>query len=1387
MSPVRSPEVSPPSFLEPLEPRIAPALVINVGVPVDADGVPAADPDSYNYKYAPPGQTNPFTALGPGDGGHPVYELSLGTGRGTDEIRQLDLYTGGKPAFGPWITIKGSSATAFFTDFNRNDVVDDNELTGIAFTSRLNLTVNGSVNGDIIGNGGGLGSSLVDPNGPSISFLKVAGPIQGSVVAAGSISNVTVVNSVERISTASPGDIKFNFGLGETDLRAFVPAAGFAGGALNNIKVAQADVIQAGFGGSSFDFSLPGAAGGSINKVTVVDDPDGVSIIAGHGGSGSRGGTGGSVAQIQVFGAGEATGPLPPQAVLIQAGDGGSSITTGGKGGNVANISIGYALINGKLGPSPEPSGTPVVVGAGNGGDGSLGGAGGSVSNVKILVETPDRPDSHEISVAAGHGGAGTARDGAGGSIKQLRAENLAFNFLNPDADRDSILVRAGNAGEGSGEGARGGSVSNTGSDTGLLADRVEVFAGNGSQGTNTGGAGGSLSKINLLFTESEQVRAMRLEAGQGGDASNTGRAGAGGSVTGVSALSVDLLNDDVFTVTSRVAAGDGGNGGRGGSGGSLGDVRIFEPGTTLDRAQVVFRAGHGGDGLLAGGGGGGVSGLTFIGFATLPTLSAGDGGLATAGQGGKGGALRNVSLRSDWVLGEIKDGARLTPQASVSAGAGGDGQGAAGRGGSGGSLSNVNARVSGPLGSILAAAADGTAGGQTFINATPDAPALVEWRQFNPGSVAVTGSGGAYTTQAALVDVGLRVNSSLRGEIVDPPDPNLRASFTVANASTLGLPPVSVTGATAQAEVLFVGRNAPDPVTAVLPTTLTLLPGPANVGPGQTQLFEVVSLTTAGGVVTLSNIQPLRPIVTDLLSTELDTDPFFTGLGLVGMSVSPDLDVSLFIPNALNPADVQIDTVRLFMAGTVELTYGYMEWVDLSVAAGRGGDGLAAVGAGGSVSRLVAATLAGNVAVSAGDAGDPLDPLATTVRRAAGGSIANAMLVGSENVTIQAGDGAAGGNGGSIRTAGWFKAALNAEADLDGLLAPTGNIVMRAGQGSSLLGSAGGVGGSVTGISGLSSSAADAVVLIAAGDGGGPGGGNAARGAAGGSISNVNFFGGLVAPTISAGHGGDALAGAGGQGGSVTSVSAPPGLDILQVAAGDGGDGTTRGGGGGSLTKINVFGDIGIRSGEAFGFATAAGGAGGLFAGAGGSGGGSGALDGKAGRVVNVTASAISSIVAGRPTVNDPQSLALTSLVDRIYLRGLNAPTLEPQPPLPGTSEPVYNGAFSAITSPAQVASTTFPNGRPATTAFGEANLVGSIAGDPFAPGANVYKTVAGAVPDTESRWILGTTRPLDGLVAALSLGQKGFRPEAWLTTDPRAPGTLVLVDYRNNSNANS
>lgn len=1359
---------SPDSFspnspiLETLEPRIAPATLINVGAPLNSSGVPEGDLSSYNYKYSPPDTPNPFQLAG-GEGGVSVYSVKLATGKAPDAVSGLSLFNVGE-AFQPWITIRGGSGTAFFSDFNKNDVVEANEFTGVSFTDKFGLVVDGSIYGDVVGTGGGNGqsTSLFATPGVSVASLKVSGSILGSVVAAGSINNVEIAGTVERISTASTAEtaIKFNLGLGEQSLSPYIPAAGVAGGAINNVKIGEAriiepgadpgvptvkpGIIQAGGGGS-------GAVGGSISRITVIDDPDGLSIIAGNGGGGSRGGAGGSVSQVVVYGAGEADSLLPA-AIRIEAGDGGAA-AAGGAGGNVSGVYIGYEPLGGKaLQPSPQPSETPVVISAGDGGEGGKGGVGGAVRDAKILVSTADRPGFHEIEITGGKGGSGTSNDGAGGSVTLVTAENLFFNLAAPGLDLDSIRVKAGDAGEGGGEGANGGLASKLS----LLADKVVVLAGAGSNGSARGGAGGAISVLELLYRQSDQVRFLEISGGDGGAASATGRAGAGGSVSRITANFVDLQFDATHP-ENVIQGGQGGSGltapdvSIGGQGGSLSNIRIFEPAKTRDDLDVEDAAllklvgGNGGNGVKSGGIGGTVSDLTFFGYATAPSIQGGNGGNASAGAGGAGGFLRNVVLRSDWVLG--KDGA--VPEVVVLAGHGGNGLGGSGVGGLGGSATNVGVRVDGPLSSQRIV--------KTYSGLSPEAPQNIPFAQFN--SVA---------QKASLVDVSLLVSGSVVG------------TFGATNNSAEASSRIVFNRATSALSAAFSGApQPPEKVQAQKPTDLPLgysnnnliVRPPAELLPGEEVIFQ-----TTEGVLPQppGNPEPqtLKNLEADLLSSQNNSEAFFSGSGQLNIGLNQVFDPELVYLGGAKKEDFVSNTGNLLAAGNVELTYRFMKWVNVRLEAGDGGDGNLSVGAGGSLSKATAITSSGDGFMSAGDAGSPLS---SSSRGAAGGAVTSAYLAASKDISIFGGDGGAGGKGGSLSGVGWQKNTLDSKGNLDGVTAPLGNVLLEAGHGSAL-GRVSGAGGGILNSAGFSSSNEIASVKILAGDGNGPGGGSAASGAAGGSIVNVNIFGGTAPPEFVAGHGGKATAGAGGAGGSVSSVSVSPGIDILQLAAGNGGDGTARGGLGGSVTKVNAFSDIGERSGKVFGFDTqTTEGAGGIFAGAG----GNGSVKGKAGNVTDITAAAISSIVAGRPTSATAESVNLVNLVDRVYLRGLVAPTVEETP----------SGGFSKIPSPALLPSTAYPFGKPATVAFVTSNIVGSISGDPYAANANIFKTSDGPVTSELSLWNLGSTAPVDGLVAALTLGQnKNFRPQAFLTaTDPRSPVNFVLLDYRNDFNENS
>jgi hypothetical protein len=318
-----------------------------------------------------------------------------------------------------------------------------------------------------------------------------------------------------------------------------------------------------------------------------------------------------------------------------------------------------------------------------------------------------------------------------------------------------------------------------------------------------------------------------------------------------------------------------------------------------------------------------------------------------------------------------------------------------------------------------------------------------------------------------------------------------------------------------------------------------------------------------------------------------------------------------------------------------------------------------------------------------------------------------------------------------------------------------------------------------------------------------GNGGGVSSKAANGGSIVDVSLFGGGADGAelqIEAGHGGSGgSAPRGGAGGSIRNLgigvnpfdvndptnpdnasAIDPATIVRHIAAGNGGNtglGSGRGGTGGSIVELHSFTDIGIRSGEAFGFSTM----GGLFAGSGGLNTSTGhtpttlaARDGAAGSVLGVSADMIATIVAGRPEVGSVITIQnMVTKVDRVILNGLENPTrVDP------------NGTY---------------------TNFDTANLIGGVK-DPLAvgvpydpdnnpatppvlhPHANTFDETADPLTtefidnDNNDVFSLGdaTTANTDGFVAAISYinNLTNVRAEAVLTI---VNGSPTFIDLNN------
>jgi hypothetical protein len=236
-------------------------------------------------------------------------------------------------------------------------------------------------------------------------------------------------------------------------------AAG-AGGSLNSdatISIFGSGLFTAGNAG--FTGAKPGV-GGSINGA-VINVLSNVTLV---GGSGTAGGAGGSINTSSFSGVSQTgAGYVPPTGnVTLQAGAGGSSLT-------------------------------------------SAGGAGGNINQISGFISSGDGTDPFLDQLVGGQGGSGITKAGAGGSVEYVR-------YFGGGGAGVTLFINAGDAGDSAGKiGAAGGNVlrvsggsfSSTSDDVNFsispLTDFHHVSAGDGGSASgikSIGGVGGSVSDI---------------------------------------------------------------------------------------------------------------------------------------------------------------------------------------------------------------------------------------------------------------------------------------------------------------------------------------------------------------------------------------------------------------------------------------------------------------------------------------------------------------------------------------------------------------------------------------------------------------------------------------------------------------------------------------------------------------------------------------------------------------------------------------------------------------------------------------------------------------------------------------------------------------------------
>ena len=275
---------------------------------------------------------------------------------------------------------------------------DHSQITGISVGKNTRLDIVGNVTGDIVTNllpNGRLTDSDNNPaNGEDGGILlpyKIKGitthPLQsengdlGRIIAGGSVNNVNISGSLSGIYT---GDGIFRNGptasvdISTVDYNTIVPgvqhvftltqatAKSSATVNISNVVVHTADQLEIFAGSGADNTGTAGGDGGSISNVTITTTLAGqgakpaLFLHSGDGGSGSLGGAGGAITNFDDIDS--------IAYVKIQTGDGGTAASgVGGVGGSLLSTTITTS--------SPRYD-----LFMGHGGDGITGGKGGSIS-----------------------------------------------------------------------------------------------------------------------------------------------------------------------------------------------------------------------------------------------------------------------------------------------------------------------------------------------------------------------------------------------------------------------------------------------------------------------------------------------------------------------------------------------------------------------------------------------------------------------------------------------------------------------------------------------------------------------------------------------------------------------------------------------------------------------------------------------------------------------------------------------------------------------------------------------------------------------------------------------------------------------------------------------
>lgn len=653
--PTRTPFVPYPA--EPLENRIAPAFVFFSGTDTEFKGISLND-----------------AALAATFGSGAAIVLASGNSLVVDVNGDGKFKAADDILIG---TVSRGRGVFFFTDLDNSTELAPDELTGLLVSNGFSGIVADSIEGPVVTGLSPSGTPVLVEGRSDIAGLNVGGRIAGSILADGSVKNVTVQNidfgdspSVAEIVTGSGADGKTYSLNGGTTQATFESTQERSSPDIVGISLAE---------GTSLISAGSASVGGIISKVTIGEQHTDLVVSAGAA-TPLSGGAGGSISKVTIKSAKDSA------AFSFLAGDGAIGAARNGAGGSVSSVFVEAG--------SEAVIGT-ITVAAGDGGNPSnvpedfesaaSGGSGGSIKGVFVHADTV--PD---VIIQAGDGG-------DGGYIyhpaetetreKQVKQRDLYGNVYWETVEYEVVVKKAVRKG---GAGGSGGSIS--GVTVNALSAMVEMDGGDGGSAlTKPAGSGGS-----ILKSKFDGVDGVNAEAGESGAGT---RGGAGGSVKDFTAVNLGVGADVALTATQ------GGFGIKGGAAGSISKVTLK---SDNEISEVTLVAGKGADGFYEeeddstygarpGGVGGAVSNvLVDVKSAEVFQAAAGDGGQGgrsevyfytsegsiqkiTGAPGGAGGSISKVTFKA----------LEADAVAQIYGGAGGRGR-VNKNGGAGGKISNV-------------------------------------------------------------------------------------------------------------------------------------------------------------------------------------------------------------------------------------------------------------------------------------------------------------------------------------------------------------------------------------------------------------------------------------------------------------------------------------------------------------------------------------------------------------------------------------------------------------------------------------------------------------------------------------------------------------------------